>query len=316
MECRVCGNEKDNRSYEVKEMMVGNRNLFSYFQCSACQCLQISEFPKNIADYYGAGYYSFKAAPHQNFVKRAVIGLRDRYALFGKSLLGRLLYRKYPKSNLYCLQKLAVEKDTKNLDVGCGSGALLYSMRELGLNNLLGVDPFIERSIDYENGLRIEKGEIASISGGWDIVMFHHSFEHVSDPEVVLSHVHQILNPAGCCVIRVPVASSFAWEHYGVNWVQLDAPRHLFLHSTKSMKVLAGRMGFDIFSVEYDSTALQFWGSEQFARDIPSLDSRSYSQNPKGSIFSKRDLDEFTERAKELNATKRGDQAVFYLRKK
>ena len=154
------------------------------------------------------------------------------------------------------------------------------------------------------------------ISGGWDIVMFHHSFEHVSDPEAVLSRVHQMLNPAGCCVIRVPVASSFAWEHYGVNWVQLDAPRHLFLHSDESMKVLAERTGFDVFSVEYDSTALQFWGSEQFARDIPSLDSRSYSQNPKDSIFSKEDLDRFTERAKELNEAKRGDQAVFYLRKK
>jgi SAM-dependent methyltransferase len=39
----------------------------------------------------------------------------------------------------------------------------------------------------------------------------------------------------GIIVVRIPAVSSYAWERYGVAWMQLDAPRHFFLHSPKSM---------------------------------------------------------------------------------
>ena len=60
------------------------------------------------------------------------------------------------------------------------------------------------------------------------------------DPDQrTFSAAHDLLNKDGVLLVRVPLSSSWAWEHYRENWVQLDAPRHLYLHSVKSMEVLA-----------------------------------------------------------------------------
>jgi len=82
------------------------------------------------------------------------------------------------------------------------------------------------------------------------------------------------------------------------------------------MHLLAQQCGFEVFKTEFDSTAFQFWGSEQYLRDIPLSDKRSYSISPKQSIFSDSDIQTFEARAKLLNTKSQGDQACFYLRKR
>jgi 2-polyprenyl-3-methyl-5-hydroxy-6-metoxy-1,4-benzoquinol methylase len=74
--------------------------------------------------------------------------------------------------------------------------------------------------------------------------MLHHSFEHMDNPCGVLKQIDKLLNPDGELLIRIPVSDSFAWRKYGVDWFQLDAPRHFFLHTTKSIALLAKNSGF------------------------------------------------------------------------
>ena len=314
MKCRICGNDEDNQRCEAREMMIGSKDAFCYFQCSKCQCLQIEDV-SNMSKFSSNNYNSYKTITQKkNRLKKILIGLRDKYAISGKSIIGKFMYDKFPKEDLRSLNILALNKDTKILDIGCGAGNLLYSLHEYGMENLLGVDPFNLKDIQYENGLLIEKKEINDVDGKWNIVMLHHSFEHFPDPSKALQTVSGLMTANGHCIIRIPLVTSYAWEHYGVNWVQLDAPRHLYLHSVKSMNFLADKAGLDIYKIVYDSTSFQFWGSEQYAKDIPLCDERSYSANPENSVFTKRDISSFTKRAKELNETKQGDQAVFYLR--
>jgi 2-polyprenyl-3-methyl-5-hydroxy-6-metoxy-1,4-benzoquinol methylase len=321
MKCRICSNEKKNQIYEAKEMMFGYKDLFHYFQCSSCKCLQIRDIPLSMSKYYPDNYYSYEPISRQNKIKRfnlfkvQLIRMRNNYAVFGKGFIGKLLYAKYPNTNLRILSPLSVSKDTKILDVGCGAGSLLCLLSELGFNNLLGVDPFIAKDIEYDNGFKILKREIHDVEGNFDLVMFHHSLEHVPDPAGTLNIVSLLLTPGGHCLIRTPTVSSYAWDHYGVNWVQLDAPRHFYLHSIESMKILAGQAGLDLYKVVYDSTSFQFWGSEQYIKGIPLKDKRSYSVCAENSIFSKEEISAFEKRAGELNETKQGDQAIFYLRK-
>jgi hypothetical protein len=95
--------------------------------------------------------------------------------------------------------------------------------------------------------------------------------------------------------------------------VQLDAPRHLFIHSVKSMETLAAQAGLRVAEVAWDSTEFQFWGSEQYLRDIPLRADASYATRPEKSIFSARQIADFRTKAAELNALGRGDQAAFFL---
>jgi hypothetical protein len=145
--------------------------------------------------------------------------------------------------------------------------------------------------------------------------MLHHSLEHMPAPLSTLERVRGLLAPNGVCVVRVPVVSSEAWDRYGVNWVQLDAPRHLMLPSRDGMRRLAARAGLRVDRAADDSTAFQFWGSEQYVRGIPLTSARSRATSRRASPFSRGDLRRFALEAERLNAEGRGDQGVFYLRR-
>jgi len=110
-------------------------------------------------------------------------------------------------------------------------------------------------------------------------------------------------------LIRIPVTSSYAWKHYGVNWMQLDPPRHLYLYSPKSLEILASKAGFIVEDIVFDSSEYQFIGSELYQRDIPLM--AGWNQE----IYSKAEVENFRLQAQKLNSTGEGDQACFYLYK-
>ena len=315
MKCKICGNESNNKTYEVLEMMFGYRDKFKYFQCSVCKCLQIESIPLDMSKYYPENYYSFHSKSEKNFIKKKITLCRDHYALNGKGFFGKIIYRKFPREDLFSMHKLPITKESNIMDVGCGGGVLLKTLKSLGFKNLLGIDPFNEKDIEYKNGLKILKKNLREVEDSWDLIMFHHSFEHIWEQTETLITVSKMLRKDGVCLIRIPLVSSHAWRYYGVNWVQLDAPRHFFLHSIESMKLLCKNTGFEISQIDFDSTSFQFLGSEQYVHDIPLRDPRSYTENKKNSIFKKADFKKYYTKAKEYNAINQGDQAVFYLRK-
>ena len=316
MECKICKNEKENKIYEAREMMFGIRENFTYFQCSACNCLQIADIPADMSRYYPSDYYSFSLGlKAENPVKEFIKNHRNKYAVLNDSIIGKLLYNYFPNETYKTLSLLNLTKDTSILDVGCGNGALLHSLKEIGFKTLQGADPFIESEIIYPNGLKIAKQSIHEVKGKWDVIMLHHSFEHMSDPAETLRSIERLLSPTGCCLIRIPTASSFAWQHYSTNWVQLDAPRHFFLHSLESMDLLVKQSGLYIDKVVFDSNSFQFWGSEQYIKDIPLFDTKSYAVNKNGSVFSNSEIKTFEEKARELNKNKQGDSGAFFIRK-
>jgi hypothetical protein len=79
------------------------------------------------------------------------------------------------------------------------------------------------------------------------------------------------------------------------------------------MEVLAAQAGLELEEIVWDSDEFQFWGSEQYLRDIPLTDAASYGGDLSKSIFSLDDMKSFRARANQLNALKLGDQAAFYL---
>jgi len=318
MNCRICDNTSRNNTYEVQEKLFGLGDVFIYFECASCGCLQIKEIPSDMSRYYPESYYSYNIAPTKqrgNSLKNLQTRLKDTYAVFNKGLLGKLLFAVSSKSVLRSLSRINLTLESRILDVGCGSGALLYSLKNIGFNNLLGADPFVGADFTYPNGLTIRKQTAADIDGEWDLVMFHHSFEHVADPLETLRSVARLLAEGGVCLLRFPTVSSYAWEYYRTNWVQLDAPRHFYLHSLDSIRLLAEKAGLRLEQVVYDSTLLQFYGSEQYEKGISYLSEESFAINPKRSVFTAAQIRSFKKKAKTLNRENRGDQVAVYLRK-
>ncbi len=319
--CRICGNPKNNKIYKVREMMYGIREVFDYAECGECKCLQLINAPADMSKYYPSDYYSFKKNPETTSKKSKTIKdylhrKKKLYHITGRSLLGWIANRISPLNDAYPhISKAGIRKSSSILDIGCGNGEFLYDLKDLGFKHALGADPYIKRDITYRNGLKIMKKSIFDIDGKFDLIMLHHSFEHMDEPLKVLHAVYQLLKPNGTCLIRIPTVSSYAWEHYRENWNQIDAPRHFFLHSIKSMELLSSKTGFYIENVIYDSMSFQFWASEQYIRDIPLLAENSAYVNWKKSIFSIDEFHAFTAKAQELNKQNLGDMAAFFLKK-
>jgi 2-polyprenyl-3-methyl-5-hydroxy-6-metoxy-1,4-benzoquinol methylase len=315
--CKICQNSIENIPYTAKEMMFGMRDEFEYFECRECGCLQICEFPKDMARYYPADYYSFKSAEQHrdtgiyiNFKKWLLTS-----KVLGGPMLKRFLSLLPIRNEFKIFHEIEINEKTKILDVGCGQGqSFLMPLATLGLKNLTGCDPFIKSAISYVDSLHIQKSSIAEITGSYDLISFHHSFEHINNPLDTLKKVYNLLSENGICVLRIPTVSSYAWKHYRINWVQLDAPRHFFLHSVKSIALLADSAGLILHNISYDSGQFQFAGSEQYLKDIPLSEGNSKKIN--GFFKRKLLMLKFLWLARKLNREGRGDQAAFFLKKK
>ncbi|HEX7117765.1 MAG TPA: class I SAM-dependent methyltransferase [Longimicrobiales bacterium] len=313
--CRICGNGSGNREHLAREMMFGLREEFRYIECSGCGCLGILDPPADPSPYYPDDYYAMKPPPRQSRVKRFLKRRLAAYGLRGTDLVGRLLaWRLGIPREVEWLRRAGVDYHDAILDVGCGAGHLLLHLHALGFSNLTGIDPYLPADSAPEPGVRLLKARIGDLAGSYDLVMLHHALEHVPDPRSVLEHVHRLLRPGRYALIRTPVAGSHAWRTYGTDWVQLDAPRHLVLFTEDGLRNLAERVGFSLEHIAYDSTGFQFWGSEQYRRDVPLMDDRSVAVNPDNSMFSPTQLRDFEARAAALNARRDGDQACFFLK--
>lgn len=312
MTCKICGNSDPGKTHVAREMMLGLRDEFTYFECASCGCLQLIDVPPDMHRYYPDNYYSY-AKGHS--LGAFVRGQRAAYARNGLNPIGALMSYLYgPDRALESIARLSLGKDVSIMDVGCGSGGLLLNLKRAGFSNLTGTDPFLPADIET-NGIRLLKGEVFEVEGQFDVVMLHHAFEHMSEPARVLKQVSRMLRPDGVAILRTPVSDGDAWRDFGVNWHQLDAPRHLMVHTVKSMTILAEAAGLTISEIVYDSTLLQFIVSEEYLQGIPQTDQKSFTHNPFRSIFSLSQIRSFRERARRLNEMKRGDSACFYLRK-
>ena len=318
--CRICENTEGNRVHAAREMMFGTRDSFDYIECGKCGTVQILDVP-DLAPYYPDNYLSFESGVPvgKTFARRIAARFAGKYFITGKSLFGKFVVKMRPGVAEFFPHSLrdsplSLHRDSRILDFGCGNGQLLQSLHYFGFTNLTGADAFIKNDIFYPTGVNIYRRRLDQFEGPFDLTMLHHSFEHLENPLDSLGQIRRLLGDDGFGLVRIPVVS-FAWEKYGVNWVQMDPPRHLFLYTEIGFRALAEDAGLEVVRVTYDSGAFQFWGSEQYVQDIPLVDNRSYWTNPLSSPFNSEQISEWQKQAEKLNAEGKGDMACFYLRR-
>ena len=237
-QCIICDAKGEFQTWLVREMLYGTRKEFEYFECPECKCLQISEIPKNLGDYYGEWYYSF----HSN--------TDEEYECNGKEKKGRIL------------------------DVGCGDGKWLFEKAREGYRDLWGCDPFTDEDKNYGDVIKIKKSFIHDMSeyGEFDLIHMGDSLEHVTDPVETMISARGLLRSDGRIEVSIPTWPNYAFDLFKTHWFQIDAPRHVFLPSVECMKILASKAGLEVESIEYDSNENQFLVSFFYEHNIPLIE--------------------------------------------
>ncbi len=309
--CKICKNSSGNTVHIAREMMFGFRDQFEYLECAQCGCVQLLNVPQNMARYYPESYYSFEK---HGWAKTLLRHRWSAYAYGRFSFPGAIVSRVFfPNRAMMSVKRLGPALEARILDVGCGSGRLLLDLQYLGFKHLTGVDPFLERELTYPGGLTIHKKQLDRLTGHYDLIMLHHSYEHMDNPASVMRTLGGLLSPNGTVIVRIPVASSYGWEHFGINWVNLDAPRHLFLHTQQSIELLAKEAGLALNQVVHEGDDGVFWASEAYASDIPLSDPRFPYNSLRKRLFGWRGLCDYRKRAEELNREAQADLVCIYL---
>lgn len=308
MRCNICHNSTDNKVYTIKERQLNEGESFHYLRCSKCGTLQLMDDVADIGAYYPKSYPAFRT---RESIHTSIIEKVQK-----KILLSLLLNLEIPQKNrdmildtknehLNPLVGTHLKRTSSLLDVGCGAGNWIRNLREEGFTNLTGVDLFTNEPKDME-GWKFLTGEVFNDQlKTYDCITLHHSFEHMTEPLRVLERIKALLNTNGLCIIRIPVMESLAWDMYGVDWYQIDAPRHFYLYTVRAMRYLCKKVGMKVKKVIYDSEPTQFYISEMYQEtefDLMTILKR---------LDKKRETN--VTLAKKANCDRKGDQAIFYI---
>lgn len=297
-------------------MQLGLREYFKYLHCSKCGCMQLLDLPVDFSKYYpNQTYYSFtspiKFPEKPDYLRK----IKADYLIHGRQqILGRFLSIGYKKPEYYDWMKIPqIEWDDKILDVGCGNGSLLAQLYKIGFTQLTGTDPFIDKEKEHGK-IKIYKKNIYELKGEYDYIMLNHSFEHMVEPLKVLLRLKELLLPKKYLLIRTPLMNMYGWKTYGVNWFALDAPRHIFIHTIESIKILAEKAGFMVKKIVFDTDPIDIIMSEQYQKDIAMSEPGSFNFR-EHNLDKKKVIENARRLVKKFDAENNGDQASFYLYK-
>lgn len=269
--CAVCGGEGQFIYFNQEDRLFGARGQWDLKRCLNAQCSMVWLDPMPVPEDISKAYASYYTHASLNRAHRGGM-LKGIYSAIKREYLaGRYSYRGGAGSSslpsirqllyLFPLRRAAADGDVRFLravpggrllDVGCGSGEWMLSMRDLGWE-VAGVD-FDESAVAVarQKGLTVHCGSLEQQnfpSDFFDAVTLNHVIEHVPDPLGLLRECARILMPGGKLVLFTPNVESLGHGIYKEYWRGLEPPRHLHIFSFASMRVALRLAGFQRLSV-------------------------------------------------------------------
>ncbi len=135
-------------------------------------------------------------------------------------------------------------------DLGCGHAELLHRFKELGFDNVIGVDPDpSSRECAAAAGINVLPGTAEApppelTSRQFDLVIMTHSLEHCLDPDAALRNAYRLTRDGGFFYSEVPNSGCVHFETLTVCSETFDAPRHLWFFTAEGLRRAVEKQGY------------------------------------------------------------------------
>lgn len=235
--CPVCHSNKISHVLSAKDYTVSGE-LFQVWHCENCQLRFTQDIPQEseIGRYYQAEEY----ISHSNTSK----GLVNR--------LYQIVRNITLKSKKNLIEKLSGKSSGNILDIGCGTGEFLGTMKTAGWQTLgLEPDEGARQQAAKNQGVAAKPSEdlFQLEDNQYDVITMWHVLEHVHQLDEYLKKIHSLLKENGVLVIAVPNYQSSDADKYQEFWAAYDVPRHLYHFSPHAMDHLINRHSFKVDSL-------------------------------------------------------------------
>lgn len=254
--CPLCQSEA-RYSFSGRDLMFDHHQRHDYFCCTDCGLIFMHPMPDALSI---AGFYPSTYDIYEDDIKPAELGVWKKAAL--KAHLG---YGHLSGSPLSFLAGFAVPPETtphwipdgRLLDVGCGNGRFLCSMRALGWK-VQGVE-FSEDGVRVcrKADLPVHHGDLVSAmlaDESFDVITVRHVIEHIPEPLPFMRELVRILKPGGQLIMETPNSQALGRAWLGTNWFANEVPRHLYLYHPENLKRLALRHGLHCESLRLSTS--------------------------------------------------------------
>lgn len=256
MICPACENKNNFKKNTYNTFY--KKEEFNIYQCPNCELVflyPVASFKNIENEYYDKNYHAYQLLNNKKiFLKRLKDFIKknalEQYLDYGnKKFWKKITYPFFIRISFY--PKKVV--NGKFLSIGCGAGKQLIYNKELGWD-VYGVD------VSKIAIQAAQSGGLNNVFGGslkdaqfessfFDVVDFHHVFEHISDPDNILKEVRRVLKKDGELTITLPNYSSLARKIFRKYWGGWDIPRHILFFNNNSLSNLLKNNGFQVKEV-------------------------------------------------------------------
>lgn len=241
MVCNLCNSRKIKTIYDGK---IRNGGLGQYtdtnikiYQCSSCKVIWHEDILGDLNQYYESKEY-----------RQSLEGSSEEdqfYSRHDKESLDKFLY-----TGTSIFRKKVVA------DIGCGCGAFLDFLKGVA-SSVIAVEPSeFYREIMGRKGFETypyAKDAIENWAEKVDIATSFDVIEHVSDPLLFMSELHNLLAKGGKAIIGTPTETPVMRHLLGEIYEKklLFSTQHLWIFSEESLKQVAQKAGFEKMEVKY-----------------------------------------------------------------
>ncbi len=231
--CPACGSNKYEKVLTASDYLVSGES-FEIMECNDCSLRFTSPIPSNIeiGNYYKSDDYISHTGKGNSFINK--------------------IYR-FVQYFTLCSKKKKVEKySQKNsgliLDIGCGAGDFLKTMKQSGWEiNGVEINEIARKLAGKNTGsVILNQTEFFKSEQKYDVITLWHSLEHLNTLTRFLEKISISLNANGVVMIAVPNYQSFDAEYFRQDWAAYDVPRHLYHFSFSAIVEIMEKFKFKL----------------------------------------------------------------------
>lgn len=237
--CRVCASSSREKVFgDIRDWEYGVPGSYSHWRCNVCNVVQLEPFPDldALKRAYDVPYHGYAQVEGKGWIYRVLALLNER-----------LILRR--------LRKL-LDPEARVLDVGCGAGHFLGSLRQLGVREASGLDfSAVAVEMARSRGVNAHQGVFTDMSGAppeYDMIFMNNYIEHAVDPVAELALARQLLMPNGQLVGEIPNYRSLDRYLFRRYWGGNHVPRHTFQFTPTTIRSLLLKSGFTEVSVSQE----------------------------------------------------------------